>query len=64
MYTRDNSHVIIVLDDSNYDKDGCCCSKNRIVFQRTPKQYVTGRAHFCKEIDIAQYAVCDIIIFL
>ena len=24
MSTVDNSHVIIVLDDSNYDKDGFC----------------------------------------
>ena len=56
MYTRDNSHVIIVLDDSNYDKDGCCCSKNRIIFLRIHTTYL---ATFCTKMYAMQYVLFD-----
>ena len=56
MSTVDNSHVIIVLDDSNYDKDGCCCSKNRIVFLRIHKKYL---AMFCTKMYAMQYVMFD-----
>ena len=49
MSTVDNSHVIIVLDDSNYDKDGCCCSKNRIILLRIHTTYLAPHERFAQK---------------